>query len=188
MKCTYASRQLQLYVDGRLAPRALAPLEAHLAACVACRAELAALETICATLAEMPMQPEPGNLTALVLARVATYEARQARERERQFSLRWADTLLAVLLASIATLAFVLLDPALRAAFPAAFSHTFPALVSLLAAPGPGSIAWVAWVVWVATGLGLAIWFAGSEARAACRRTLAARISREHIPQLRLPW
>jgi len=188
MKCTRASRLIQLYVDGRLAPHVLAPLEEHLASCAACRAELEALEAVCATLTDVPMEPEPQNITALVLTRVATYEAQQARERERQFSLRWEDTLLAALLASVATLCFVLLDPALRTAFPAAFSHAFPALVALLAAPGPDSIAWIAWIVWVAAGLGLAIWFAGAEARATWRRSIAERIAREHMPQLRLPW
>lgn len=188
MTCTHASRQIQLYVDGRLAPRALAPLEAHLAGCAACRAELEALEMICASLVELPLEPEPRNLTALVLARVAGYEAQRTRERERQFSLHWADALLAALLASVATLGFVLLDPALRATFPAAFSHAFPALVSLLGAPGPGSIAWIAWIVWVFAGLGLAVWFAGSEARATWRRSITERIPREHMPQLRLPW
>ncbi|MGH2516160.1 MAG: anti-sigma factor family protein [Ktedonobacterales bacterium] len=188
MTCVSARRQLHLYVDGRLAPSALGPLEAHLASCFACREELAALEAICATLAEMPMEPEPRNLTALVLARVASYEARRVGERERQFSLRWGDALLAMLLASAATIGFVLLDPALRAAFPVAFSHAFPALVGLLAATGPDSIAWIAWIVWVAAGLSLAIWFAGAEAREAWRRSIAGRIPREHIPQLRLPW
>jgi len=188
MTCTQASRQIQTYVDGRLAPRALAPLESHLAHCAACREELAALEAICATLAQTSMEPEPRNLTTLVLVRVAAYEAQRTRERERQFSLRWADTLLAALLASVATLGFVLLDPSLRDTFPAAFSHMFPALVSLLSAPGPGSIAWIAWIVWVAAGLGLAIWFAGAEARATWRRSIVARIPREHIPQFRLPW
>ncbi|HLZ23616.1 MAG TPA: anti-sigma factor [Ktedonobacterales bacterium] len=188
MSCTHARRELQLYADGRLAPRALAPLEAHLAHCAACRDELAALEAICATLAEMPLEPEPRNLTTLVMVRVATYEARRVREQERQFSLRWADTLLAALLASAATLGFVLLDPVLRATFPAAFSRAFPALVALLAAHGPGSIPWVAWIVWVAAGLGLAIWFAGSEARAAWRRGITDRMAHQHMPQLRLPW
>jgi anti-sigma factor RsiW len=188
MNCAHARRQLQIYVDRRLAPRALAPLEAHLAHCAACRDELAALEAICATIAEMPMEPEPQNLTALVMARVATYEAHRTRESAGQFSLRWSDTLLAMLLASVATLGFVLLDPALRDTFPGAFSHAFPSLVSLLTAPGPDSIAWIAWIVWVAAGLGLAIWFAGSEARQAWRRGIVDRISHQHIPQVRLPW
>lgn len=188
MTCTHARRQLQIYVDGRLAPRHFAPLEAHLAHCAACRDELVALEALCAALAETSLEPEPRNLTALVLGRVATYEARRARAQDRPFTLRWADALLAVLLASIATLCFVLFDPSLRTTFPEAFSHTFPEVVSLLSAPGPGSIAWIAWVVWVAAGLGLALWFAGSEARAAWRRSIAGRIPRQHMPQLRLPW
>ncbi|MGH2516129.1 MAG: anti-sigma factor family protein, partial [Ktedonobacterales bacterium] len=58
MTCVSARRLLHLYVDGRLAPSALGPLEAHLASCLACRDELAALEAICATLAKMPMEPE----------------------------------------------------------------------------------------------------------------------------------
>jgi anti-sigma factor RsiW len=183
MKCERVKTWFNLYVDARLGAERLAPLEAHLETCATCRQELAVLEAIAAGLAHDVPVVEPEWLTSRILARVAAYEAQ--RSAARTFTLRWSDTLLAALLASITTLLFVLLDPNLRASLPTTFSHSFPALSSLLATPGPGSIAWVAWFVWVAAGMGLALVLAGAEVRSAWRRSLSQRLPQ--LPQLRQP-
>lgn len=187
LSCSRARYWLQLYVDGRLDLRRLPPLEEHLNACAACRGELAVLETIRSALEQPNLEREPANLTAQILARVAAAEARRTRAAARPFGLRWGDALLAALLASIATLSFVLFDPTLRATLPAAFMRSFPSVALWLTAPGPGSIAWIAWIVWVVTGLSLAIWFAGAEARSTWRRSLSDRVPRQLLAQLREP-
>ncbi len=187
ISCARARYWLQLYVDERLDVRRLPELEQHLDTCAACRAELTALEMIRGALSATNLEREPANLTAQILARVAAVETRRAQVRAaaRPFAVRWGDALLAALLASVATLSFVLLDPTLRATLPAAFVHSFPDFVALLMAPGPGSIAWIAWIVWVATGLVLAVWFAGAEARSTWRRSLSERVPRQLLTQLR---
>lgn len=187
ISCARARYWLQLYVDERLDVRRLPVLEQHLGACAACRAELTALETIRGALAPTNLEREPANLTLQIMARVAAVESRRAHARTaaRPFAVRWGDALLAALLASVATLSFVLLDPTLRATLPAVFMRSFPHVAALLTAPGPGSIAWVAWFVWVATGLGLAIWFAGAEARSTWRRSLSERVPHQLLTQLR---
>lgn len=187
MSCSRARIWLQLYIDERLDVRRLSALERHLDTCTACRKELTALEAIRGALAPTNLEREPANLTAQILARVAAVELRRARARavSRPFAVRWGDALLAALFASIATLSFVLLDPTLRATLPAVFTHSFPVIASLLLAPGPDSIAWIAWIVWVSSGLTLAVWFAGAEARSSWRRSVSGRVPRQLITQLR---
>ena len=187
LTCSRARVWLQLYVDERLDVCRLPALEQHLDACADCRRELAALEAIRCALVPTNLEREPATLTAQIMARVAVLESRRAyvRAAGSSFGVRWGDALLAALLASIATLSFVLLDPTLRATLPAVFVRSFPSLAALLLAPGPGSIAWIAWIVWVATGLGLAIWFAGAEARSTWRRNLSERVPRQLLGQLR---
>lgn len=187
LPCSRARYWLQLYIDERLDVRRLPALETHLDTCPACRHELAALEEIRGALAVANLEREPAHLTEQIMARVAAMETRRARTRAAaaSFSLRWGDAVLAALLASVATLSFVLLDPTLRSTVPVAFVRSFPSIVALLMAPGPGSIAWVAWIVWVATGAGIAIWFAGAEARSTWRRSLSERVPRQLLTQLR---
>ena len=62
-------------------------------------------------------------------------------------------------------------------------ARTFPDIVAVLLAPGPGSIAWLAWLVWITAGVALTLWLAGREVRAAWRRSLAQRLP--SLPQLR---
>lgn len=196
--CARARGWLNLYVDGRLPLGRLRALEAHVLGCAACRRELVMLEGIREALrgdaAEAETAPEPAELHALVMARIATYEARRREARAAvaaakaagagaSFGLRWADALLAAALATLSTLVFVLLDPGLRAVVAAALLRSFPGVAALLSAPGPGAVAWAAWLVWIVAGVGLALLFAGAEVRMQWRRSLAARLPQ--LPQLR---
>jgi predicted anti-sigma-YlaC factor YlaD len=169
---------LQLYMDGRLEAARLPALEAHLASCAACRELLAAYELIGSATGEREDVVVPPELTGLILARVADFERQRLAARERHFAPRWTDGALAIALATLSTLLFVLLDPTLRAAVPQAVAHSFPLVPEMLAAPGPGAIAWSAWVVWIASGVGLTLWLAGAEVRAQWRKRLAARLAR----------
>lgn len=184
MTCARFQRYLNLYVDGRLAPRYLSPLEAHLGRCAACRQELHLLETIAQVYAEPEPVEVPPDLAMLIMARVARSERLRTRMQAQPFGVRWGDALVALLLASFSTLLFVVLDPTLRLAVPTAFTRSFPVLVSLFLAQGPGSIAWSAWIAWVLTGSLLTLWLAGAEVRLTWRHALAQRLPQlPHLPQ-----
>lgn len=171
-ECRRANVWLQHYVDGRLDPRQLPALEEHLEACAECRVALAAYEVVAQSAGMPEGAPEPAQLTALIMGRIATYEAQRRVAAQWQFMPRWADALLAALLATLSTLLFALLDPPVRDAM----AHAFPLAAMVLGASGPGAIAWSAWAVWIASGTGLTLWLAGAEVRAAWRKRLSARL------------
>ena len=173
-ECRRANVWLQHYIDGRLDPRQLPALETHLDACADCRAALSAYEVVAQSVGMPEGAPDPAQLAASIMARIAAYEVQQrhAAAVRRQFAPRWADALLAALLATLSTLLFALLDPSVRDAM----AHAFPLAAMVLGAPGPGAVAWSAWVVWIASGAGLTLWLAGTEVRAAWRKRLAARL------------
>ena len=182
MTCSRALHLLNLYVDGRLPMRRFAALEEHLGGCAACRAELTHLELVTDSLRETQLVAEPEGLTGLILARIAGYEVNRVRTRERAFALRWADAVLAAVLASLTTLLFVFLDPHLRPDVLLGFSTVGAHLSGLVSTPGSGASAWFHWMVWVGAGCVLTIWLAGAQLRASWRRSLTQR-----IPQLRQP-
>ena len=178
-ECRKANVWLQLYIDGRLDPRQLPALEDHLDGCAECRAALAAYEVVVQSAGMPEGAPEPAQLTAAIMARIAAYEAQRRPVAQGQFAPRWGDALLAALLATLSTLLFALLNPGVRDAM----AHAFPLAATLLGAPGPGAIAWSAWVVWIASGMGLTLVLAGAEVRAAWRKRLAARWGQWQRPQ-----
>ncbi|MFI5273710.1 MAG: anti-sigma factor family protein [Ktedonobacterales bacterium] len=178
-ECRWASDQLQLFVDGRLDVRQLSRLEAHLDGCSACRAALAAFELVAEASAERMEVSVPEDLTHLIMARIAAYEVTRRAEAAVRFVPSARDGLLAALLATVSTVLFVLLIPALRDSA----ARAFPLLPALLSARGPDSIAWSVWAVWIASGAGLALWLAGAEVRASLRRRLSERLAQ--LPTLR---
>lgn len=62
MKCEAARPLLESYFDGELDRAAVDEIEAHLSSCAPCRAELAALEQLRATLRSVPRQLAPAEL------------------------------------------------------------------------------------------------------------------------------
>ncbi|MEO7002710.1 MAG: zf-HC2 domain-containing protein [Ktedonobacterales bacterium] len=83
MKCSQAIKRLHLYVDRRLDPRSLMPLEQHLYGCAACCAELRMLEMIGASVEGLESAPEPPALTEQTMRRIAAYEAEKASQAAR---------------------------------------------------------------------------------------------------------
>jgi hypothetical protein len=176
MTCARAYRQLQLYLDDRLVAHAAADVAAHLAGCGACRENLRLLQLVRTCAATPPDVREPERLTRSIMARVAAFE-RQRALAAAPFALRLADALLAIVLASLATIIFLLTQPGLL--------RTVADLLRRALAPFQrGYLGFVgqwgtllAWVIWMGIGLSLALWFAGGEVRAGWRRTLS-----EHLP------
>ena len=183
MKCQRASALLQLYMDHRLDYQRLGALEAHLAGCARCRHELDALSAVCAAIAEPEPLAMPADLTDRIMARIADSEAQRALDEHARYGVRWSDARLAALFATVTTLLFVVISPALRVAAGDALRGAFPDLVAALLAPGPGSIAWLAWLVWIVAGVGLTLWLAGAEVRGMWRRSLS-----QHLPQIPQLW
>ena len=85
MCCLDKQMELQAYVDGDLKPEQTALLEAHLAGCDDCRADLARLQAVVAALETWPLVDEPAETAARVMARV------RPRSTPPRFRLHWRD-------------------------------------------------------------------------------------------------
>jgi hypothetical protein len=64
-------RRLSAFLDGDLTPDAAARIERHLAACPACRAELASLRRVVDWLHDLPAEEPPPTLAPAIFARIA---------------------------------------------------------------------------------------------------------------------
>ncbi|MFB0536037.1 MAG: anti-sigma factor [Anaerolineae bacterium] len=73
--------QLNLYLDNELSTVERAAVEAHLAGCDACRAELASLQTLFTALGALQPEALAADLTPLVLRGVAAERRRTVRRR-----------------------------------------------------------------------------------------------------------
>jgi anti-sigma factor RsiW len=186
MNCAQAQRELQLYMDGRLDQRRFYPLEAHLDICERCQDSLKLYEIMQEALTDPLAEKEPANLTALIMARIAVAEKRRTTQVAQPFDWQWRDALLAALLGTTSTLLFLVINPALRTTFFMTIAHSFPMLATLIQANGPGAIPWIACIVWITVGVGLTLWLAGAEVRAAWKRSLTHRIQTR--PQFRQLW
>jgi anti-sigma factor RsiW len=97
MRCLDVQAELEAYVDGELGPERSALLEAHLASCRTCQAELARLQAVAAALETWSLVMEPAQFTAQVMARV-----------KPRFRLRWSDLVVSVAGAGLAAAAILL--------------------------------------------------------------------------------
>jgi hypothetical protein len=178
MTCAGIRRHLQHYIDDRLAAHAASSVATHLAECAACREDLRLLQVVRTGASTLPYMREPERLTRSIMARVAAFERQRAiAMRGARFPLRLADALLATVLASLATVLFLLTQPGLLRMASEPLQHALvPLQRGYLGFVGQwGTV--LAWAMWMGVGLSLTIWFAGSEVRAGWRRTLS-----EHLP------
>lgn len=185
MKCRKATYLIQLYLDGRLAPARHVHLEQHLASCAACRHELAVLQSIRGAAAEGELVPEPADLTALVMSRVAAYEARRALAAAPSpaappFGLpRWVIGWRGAVVAALMLLSIALLQPTAFGGLGATLTRDVSGAFNALLGPGPDSISWAVWLLGSIVALAFTVWFARAEASSAWRRAIAQR-----LPQL----
>jgi hypothetical protein len=177
MNCAQAQTDLQLYIDGRLDQHRFSAVETHLDTCRRCRHDLALYEILHEALADPGGEREPANLTALVMARIASSERQKRITSTQPFGWHWRDALLAAVLGTASTLLFLLMNPILGTSFYMTIAHSFPLLVTLIEAEGPGSIPWVVWIIWVTAGVGLTLWLAGAEVRATWKRSLTHHLA-----------
>ena len=76
-------------IDGELAPAREALVQAHLAGCEPCRANLAALRDVDLALAELSRPALPGDLRSRLQARIERPGARPSRGRAPGVRRRW---------------------------------------------------------------------------------------------------
>lgn len=177
MRCTKATYQLQLYIDHQLTLRQTRVLEAHIASCPSCRAELNLLEMVSCGLNTLKFVSEPADMHEQIMQKVALNAARKSTlSREKQaahfklFRPSLAEILAAALLATTATLMILLQQPGLRALLPTAnghdpFSLLYTQVVHTLTSIDANTLTLALWIIGTLLGICITLAVAGSEMR-----------------------
>lgn len=188
MRCTRATYQLQLYIDHQLTLRQTRVLEAHVASCPTCRVELQHLEAVACGLRVLKFVAEPADMHELIMHRVALSAARkQTLQRDKQarrfrlFQPSLTEILVAVLLATIATLATLLQQPSLRALLPTTnghdiFSLFYMQIVHTLTSVNASTLILAIWIIGAFLGVLITLVVAGSEMRTQWLKAMMERL------------
>ena len=190
MHCQQAAKQLQLYLDHQLTLRQTRILEAHVASCTHCRAELRLLEEVASGLNTLKFVAEPADMHELIMQKVAlnaTYARQTQQLKQKQdaaFSLlrpSLTEILIAVLLATVATLSILLQQTSLRDLLPVAnghdiFSRAFTQIVHMLTTIDANTLILALWVVGTILGVCITLVVAGNEMRAQWFKAVMERL------------
>jgi anti-sigma factor (TIGR02949 family) len=183
MRCKEATRQLQLYLDNRLTIDQARALEAHIATCAACLADLKTLEEVIFDLQSCKIVAEPDDLNAQIMSRIALAAA-QRNSSSSRFSL-WRPTLVEILvaaiLATIATLGTILQQPSIRALLPVANGHdvlsrAFISSLHTLMTIDSNTLILALWIVGTILGVCITLVLAGSEMRSQLFKAMMERM------------
>lgn len=182
MRCSEASKQIELYIDRQLTLRQVRELEAHMAVCASCRQELSTLEDVVESLNSFGMIAEPAYLTVAIMQRVAS-STQQYDTRTFQLwrpSLR--ELIAAIILATITTMGIILGQPSLRAVLPFANGHDpvslfFLNILQTMASASGDTISLILWVGGTILGICITLALAGSEVRTQWYKAMM-----EHLP------
>jgi len=188
MRCTQATHQIQLYIDHQLTLKQTRLLEAHIASCTACYAELHLLEEVACGLNTFKLVQEPANMHEQIMQKVALTATRKQQVREKQvvrFSLfrpSLAEILVAVLLATVATLSILLQQPSLRAVLPTAngsdiLSRIYMQVLHMLTSIDSNALILALWVVGAILGITITLAVAGTEMRSQWLKAVMERRS-----------
>ncbi len=188
MRCTKATYQLQLYIDRQLTLRQTRVLEAHIASCPSCRAELSLLEEVSSSLNTLKFVPEPANMHEQIMQKVAlTTASKQLQQSEKQatrfklFRPSLAEILAAALLATVATLTILLQQPSLRAWLPVANGHDplslfYMQVIHMLTSIDSNTLILALWIVGTLLGVCITLIVAGSEMRTQWFKAMMERL------------
>jgi anti-sigma factor RsiW len=181
MHCKEASKLIHLYIDSHLTLDQTRALEAHIAACAACHAELNFLEDVVDELHDFKLVAEPEDLTAQIMQRVAMAPRRSSAPKFSLLRPSLPEILAAVFLATIATLVFILQQPALRAVLPVANGHdslslAFAHTLHLLTTIDMGTLTLALWVIGTILGICITLLLAGNEVRSQWLRAMMDRL------------
>ncbi len=183
MRCKEATKQLQLFLDNRLTIDQTRALEAHVANCAACLEELTILEEAISNLQTFKVVAEPDDLNAQIMRRVAI-AASQRKMPASRFSL-WRPTLLeilvAVILATTATLGSILQQPSIRALLPIANGHdalslAFMHSLHMLMTIESNTLILAFWIVGTILGICITLVLVGSEMRTQLFKAMMERL------------
>jgi len=181
MRCREAAHQLQLYLDNRLTIEQARALEAHVANCAACLEELALLEEITQNLHHIKVITEPDDLNEQIMQRVATTAQRTNAPRFSLLRPSPAEILVAVLLATIATLGSILQQPTLRALLPIANGHdslslAVMSLLHMLTTVDSNRLILALWLIGTFLGICITLVLAGGEMRSQWLKAMMERL------------
>jgi hypothetical protein len=184
MKCSQFSQALQLYIDGQLSWPQVRALEAHVARCRTCRADLLLLQEIAEAVHTMPIIREPTWLTAAIMARIAQEPRRQERSALESYRPSLPETVAAATLSTAITALFVIFQTPARAhLLPLISNQTNKAvqqmspLIATLTQPGASMPGWAIWLLWASAGFIITLLLAGPEVRSNWRNTLRQWLS-----------
>lgn len=186
MRCKEATYQLQLYIDRRLTLRQTRVLEAHLASCSSCQAELHYLEAVSCGLSSLKSVSEPADLHEQIMQKVVLSASRKtlAERQSAPFKLfrpSLAEILVAALLATLATLAILLQQPSIRALLPKGNGHDLLSLfytqvVRMLTSIDANTLILALWIVGTLLGVCITLAVAGSEMRTQWFKAMMERL------------
>lgn len=170
MRCSEASKQIQLYLDNRLSLKQVRELEAHMAECVSCQRELSVLEDVVGSLQGFGMVAEPANLTVAIMQRVAVSTQQYDTRTFKLWRPSLRELIAAVILATITTMGIILGQPSLRAVLPFANGHDpvslfFINILQIITSAGGDTISLILWVGGTILGICITLALAGSEVR-----------------------
>lgn len=183
MRCEEAAQHLQLYIDNRLTIEQTRTLEAHIACCAACLEELTLLEDLTSNLQTFKVVAEPEDLNEQIMRRVAMVASQRSAQAPHYSLLRPSllEILVAVLLATIATLGTILQQPSLRALLPFVnghdtFSLAFMNLMRMLTSVDSTTLILALWVIGTLLGICITLILAGDEVRSQWFKAMMERL------------
>jgi ABC-type uncharacterized transport system fused permease/ATPase subunit len=183
MRCKEASQQLQLYLDNRLTIDKVRALETHIANCVTCLEELMLLEEVAYNLQTLKVVAEPDNLNEQIMRRVAMVSSQSTTPNRHYSHLRPSlpELLVAILLATVATLVLILQQPALRALLPFVNGHdtlslAFINILHMLMNVDSNTLILALWVIGTILGICITLALAGNEIRSQWFKAMMERI------------
>ncbi len=182
MRCSEASRLLQLYIDMRLTVNQVRVLEEHLTQCTTCREELLLLEEVSSSLRNLQPVAEPADLAVNIMRLVTITPQRPANERYSLLRPSLLELLVVVLLATITTFGVIWDQPALRSALPFANGHdplsqSFFNVLALLVSGNPSTLSLALWIGGTLLGVCITLALVGNDIR---REWFKAMV--DHLP------
>jgi predicted anti-sigma-YlaC factor YlaD len=182
MRCSEASKQIQLYIDNKLSLRQVRELEAHIDLCVACRQELSSLEEVAGSLYGFAMVAEPPDLTVAIMQRIAVSTQQYDSHSFKLWKPSLRELIAVMILATITTMGIILGQPSLRAMLPIANGHDaislfFLNILHVLTTTEGNAILFMLWVVGTVLGICITLALAGSEMRTQWYKAMI-----EHLP------
>ncbi len=181
MRCSVASRLLQLYIDRQLTLDQMRMLENHIVTCTSCEKDLYLLEVIVQDLRAIEMVREPSDLTINIMQRVALSVQ---QEQEPSYALlrpSLAELLVIICLSTIAMLGVILGQPSVRVLLPIANGHdivsqAFLHFVHLFIDVNSEMLMVIFWIVGTLLGVWITLALVGAEVRSQWLKAMMDRL------------